>query len=320
MPKFLKITSGKDFDSLPDLYFWCEGCQTNHFIILRDVDETRLTDNDRKIYEEMGKPKWTFNNDFDKPAFSPSIHVKKKIGEKIVNGKKENIYETLCHSFVRDGKIQYLNDCKHKLAGHTIDLPDLDNDDQTKTQINNLYRHGAPCLNNQNQETMAKKITWMQHVKKVQKENPGLPYQEALQEASKTWQAMKLRKSIADEEVTDAEIAEAKKGKKPKLPKISTTPKAPFKISAKEQAAGEEQIEPPTQFKMVLQFRIDRKGQNADAFIYDCGKHFIELPYNTGTCPPDMEGLKMFPKPQFNKGEIIAEYRNNDYDLMYGQA
>lgn len=30
-----------------------------------------------------------------------------------------------CHSFVRDGKIEFLSDSTHKLAGQTVDLPPL---------------------------------------------------------------------------------------------------------------------------------------------------------------------------------------------------
>lgn len=29
-----------------------------------------------------------------------------------------------CHSFVTDGRIQFLGDCTHSLAGQTVDLPD----------------------------------------------------------------------------------------------------------------------------------------------------------------------------------------------------
>ena len=28
-----------------------------------------------------------------------------------------------CHSFITDGRIQYLGDCTHPLAGQTLDLP-----------------------------------------------------------------------------------------------------------------------------------------------------------------------------------------------------
>ena len=30
-----------------------------------------------------------------------------------------------CHSFVTDGRIQFLADCTHPLAGQTVDLPEV---------------------------------------------------------------------------------------------------------------------------------------------------------------------------------------------------
>ena len=32
---------------------------------------------------------------------------------------------TVCHLFLRAGRIQFLHDCRHALAGQTVDLPDL---------------------------------------------------------------------------------------------------------------------------------------------------------------------------------------------------
>lgn len=32
----------------------------------------------------------------------------------------------VCHSFVRNGRIEYLGDCTHHLKGQTVDLPDMD--------------------------------------------------------------------------------------------------------------------------------------------------------------------------------------------------
>ena len=60
------------------------------------------------------RPLWSWNGDDEKPTFSPSILVRG--GE--LNG--------ICHSFVRDGQIQFLPDCKHALAGKTVELPDWD--------------------------------------------------------------------------------------------------------------------------------------------------------------------------------------------------
>lgn len=47
----------------------------------------------------------------DKPTFSPSMGC--NMGT-----------ELQCHSFVRDGRIEYLSDCRHELAGQTIDMLD----------------------------------------------------------------------------------------------------------------------------------------------------------------------------------------------------
>jgi len=32
---------------------------------------------------------------------------------------------SVCHSYVTDGRIQFLADCTHALAGLTVDLPEL---------------------------------------------------------------------------------------------------------------------------------------------------------------------------------------------------
>lgn len=57
---------------------------------------------------------WTYNGDADKPTISPSL---------LVTGHDPNYR---CHSFVRDGRIEFLSDCSHSLAGQTVDLPELD--------------------------------------------------------------------------------------------------------------------------------------------------------------------------------------------------
>ena len=63
----------------------------------------------------VSRGKWEFNGDMDKPTFSPSI-LSKWPGPGSVK---------ICHSFVRDGKIQFLADCTHDLKGQTVDLPDV---------------------------------------------------------------------------------------------------------------------------------------------------------------------------------------------------
>jgi hypothetical protein len=45
------------------------------------------------------------------PTFEPSI---------LVEGARSR-----CHSFVREGRIKFLSDCTHELAGQTVDLPEF---------------------------------------------------------------------------------------------------------------------------------------------------------------------------------------------------
>jgi len=71
------------------------------------------------FYLKLGEgPGWTFNGDYEKPTFSPSMKATATYGpEKTPH---------CCHSFVRDGKIQYLGDCTHEMAGQTVELPVFD--------------------------------------------------------------------------------------------------------------------------------------------------------------------------------------------------
>ena len=63
---------------------------------------------------------WTFNGDEERPTFSPSLLVKYNGPDADTNGAPAAV----CHSFIVDGRIQYLGDCTHKFAGQTVDLPE----------------------------------------------------------------------------------------------------------------------------------------------------------------------------------------------------
>lgn len=84
-------------------------------------------------------PGWSFNGDYERPTFRPSVLYQSGhyfTGQKDESGcwckyNREHPDNpapftcTRCHSFVTDGRIQYLTDCTHALAGQTIDLPDI---------------------------------------------------------------------------------------------------------------------------------------------------------------------------------------------------
>ena len=57
---------------------------------------------------------WTWNGDVNKPTLMPSI---------LTTARED---QPCCHSFVSGGKVRFLNDCTHALAGMTVDLFDVD--------------------------------------------------------------------------------------------------------------------------------------------------------------------------------------------------
>jgi hypothetical protein len=78
--------------------FTCPGCGRAHFIRVNDRGDQ--TDG-----------AWGWNLSLDAPTLTPSILTWREPGSR-------------CHSFVRDGKIQFLSDCEHPLKNQTVDLPE----------------------------------------------------------------------------------------------------------------------------------------------------------------------------------------------------
>jgi hypothetical protein len=105
--------------------FKCPGCGDNHAVNVNNP--------------EPG-PNWTFNGDANNPTFSPSLLVRSghyaghhKPGDDCWCTYNEQHTEEkvrftcyVCHSFIRDGKIQFLGDCTHALAGQTVELPEIE--------------------------------------------------------------------------------------------------------------------------------------------------------------------------------------------------
>lgn len=80
--------------------FRCPGCGWLHVL---------------NIDPEKARPRWTFNGDVERPTITPSINA---TVERLADPAPKR-----CHSFVTDGRIRFLDDCTHELAGQTVDLP-----------------------------------------------------------------------------------------------------------------------------------------------------------------------------------------------------
>ena len=106
--------------------FRCPGCSELHTL---NVDQDC-------------RPWWTWNGSMDKPTFTPSYleatgHYTRrhKPGDdcwctySAKNPEWGAHFKChICHSFITDGRIQFLNDCTHDLKGQTVDLPEIVND------------------------------------------------------------------------------------------------------------------------------------------------------------------------------------------------
>jgi len=83
-----KLTKCED-----SLMFFCPGCGS---------------------YHSFRVPQWKWDGDMEKPTFSPSLLINK------------NIPAQRCHLFIENGKLRFLEDCFHHLAGQTIDMEEED--------------------------------------------------------------------------------------------------------------------------------------------------------------------------------------------------
>lgn len=68
--------------------------------------------------------RWTFDGNAQRPTFAPSINLKINTPD-MGKDYRPDRPSTVCHHFIRDGRIQFLADCTHALRGKTVDLPDI---------------------------------------------------------------------------------------------------------------------------------------------------------------------------------------------------
>jgi uncharacterized protein DUF6527 len=83
------------------LAWLCVGCREYHVIFVQG-----------EPYDN--RPKWDWNGSLEKPTISPSILSHWTWGPE---------HEPrVCHSFVREGVVEFLSDCTHPLAGQHVPM------------------------------------------------------------------------------------------------------------------------------------------------------------------------------------------------------
>lgn len=102
--------------------FWCPGCSDTHSFTCG----------------VSGAPSWQYDGNADRPTIAPSLLTRcghyagrHQAGDECWctyearYGKKPPFACYSCHLFLRDGRLEFLGDCTHALAGQTVDLPDM---------------------------------------------------------------------------------------------------------------------------------------------------------------------------------------------------
>lgn len=96
------------------LMYHCEGCDMPHVVYVGP--------------DKPNQPRWDFNGDYEKPTFSPSVlvhypHWSPPATEENPNPPNQVRVEGRCHTFIRNGMVEFLSDCSHSLAGQTRPMP-----------------------------------------------------------------------------------------------------------------------------------------------------------------------------------------------------
>lgn len=102
------------------LLFWCPACAEAHQV---------RVDGD-------GRPRWGFNGDPQRPTLTPSVLVRSGCfvpehkgqcwcSSKDPEGEDWGFTCAQCHFYLTDGRLHFLSDCSHALAGQVVELPDF---------------------------------------------------------------------------------------------------------------------------------------------------------------------------------------------------
>lgn len=72
-----------------------------------------------------GTNAWSWNGSVDAPTLKPSVKTESMMFRGGDPRDKTNWVPYLCHTFVNDGRAQFLDDTTHELRGQTVDLLDV---------------------------------------------------------------------------------------------------------------------------------------------------------------------------------------------------
>lgn len=93
------------------LTYYCQGCKDAHQV--------------KVVAGGYTGPCWRWNGNVDSPTFEPSVLVTYGANPDADEEFKEWRTKRTCHTFIKNGQVQFLSDCTHEFAGQTLALPEL---------------------------------------------------------------------------------------------------------------------------------------------------------------------------------------------------
>lgn len=87
------VVTRKTIGGRDSLYWHCPGCEETH-----------------RVWVDAGG--WSWDGSLDRPSISPSV---------LVRFTRCDVPQ-VCHSFVREGVVEFLGDCTHALAGQSVPM------------------------------------------------------------------------------------------------------------------------------------------------------------------------------------------------------
>lgn len=111
----VKLVSGEG-------YVPCSADEATHVTLIIPGPSGRITLPVIQHGTRAGTGCWTWNGSTEAPTLRPSVLT---TGRNFLGGEptdKANWPEFRCHTWINDGKAQFLDDCSHEHRGKTLDL------------------------------------------------------------------------------------------------------------------------------------------------------------------------------------------------------
>lgn len=98
----LKVQNCKaSFGDYKRVVYWCSGCKSIHTVAVEG--------------KQHNGANWSWNGSMEKPTFQPSV----------LSTYETPTMKRVCHTYITDGVVNFLDDCTHEFKGQHVPLEPL---------------------------------------------------------------------------------------------------------------------------------------------------------------------------------------------------